>query len=265
MNHREVGRYWNDNADAWTKLSRAGYDVYRDYPNTPAFFEMLPHVQGLTGLDIGCGEGYNTRLLTERGARVIAIDISDRFILHAQQLEKQEASGINYQVASAVELPFADSTFDFITGFMSFMDVAETARALAESYRALKPGGFMQFSITHPCYDTPHRRNLRDDTGLTYAIEVGRYFENPEGYVTEWLFGTAPPHAKEGLPNFKTPRFTRTVSQWLNLLIDTGFRLERIEEPRPSDQKVLECPDIQDAQVVAYYLHIRARKPEGAA
>ena len=264
MDHREVGRYWNDNADAWTKLARAGYDVYRDHLNTPAFFEMLPDIQGLSGLDIGCGEGHNTRLLAERGAMITAIDISDRFIQHAQQLERQEAAGITYRVASAGKLPFADSTFDFTTGFMSFMDIPETGRALAEAYRVLKPGGFMQFSITHPCYDTPHRLNLRDEKGLTYAIEVGRYFENLEGHVTEWLFGAAPPHAKEDLPNFKTPRFTRTISQWLNLLIDTGFRLERIEEPRPSDQKVLECPDIQDAQVVAYYLHIRARKPEGA-
>jgi len=80
--------------------------------------------------------------------------------------------------------------------------------------------------------------------------------------ATEWLFGAAPPEVKQGLPKFKTPRFTRTVSQWLNLLIETGLRPERIEEPRPSDETVRACPDMQDAQVVAYFLHIRARKPE---
>jgi hypothetical protein len=37
------------------------------------------------------------------------------------------------------------------------------------------------------------------------------------------------------------------VSQWLNLLIETGFQLERIEEPRPSDETVRDCPDMQDA------------------
>lgn len=31
MDHEEVGRYWNGNAETWTKLARAGYDVYRDY------------------------------------------------------------------------------------------------------------------------------------------------------------------------------------------------------------------------------------------
>ena len=87
MDHKEVGRYWNGNAEAWTELARAGYDVYRDYLNTPAFFKMLPDVKGLTGLDIGCGEGHNTRLLAEVGARVTAIDISQVFVRHAAQLE----------------------------------------------------------------------------------------------------------------------------------------------------------------------------------
>jgi trans-aconitate methyltransferase len=63
MTHEEVGQYWDGNAEAWTLLARAGYDVYRDHVNTPAFFAMLPDVAGLTGLDIGCGEGHNTRLL----------------------------------------------------------------------------------------------------------------------------------------------------------------------------------------------------------
>ena len=261
MDHKEVGRFWNANAEAWTKLARAGYDVYRDYLNTPTFFDMLPDVDGLSGLDIGCGEGHNTRLLAKRGARVTAIDISEVFIEHARALEEEEALGIDYQVASAVELPFPDSTFEFATGFMSFMDIPETDRVLAESYRVLKPGGFLQFSITHPCYDTPHHRNLRNEEGVTYAIEVGDYFRNLDGEISEGLFGAAPPEVKEGLPKFKIPRFTRTLSHWLNMLIDTGFLMERIEEPRPSDEIVRACPDMQDAQVVAYFLHIRARKP----
>ena len=256
MNHEEVGRLWNGNAEAWTKLARAGYDVYRDYLNTPAFFKMLPDVSGLSGLDIGCGEGHNTRLLARRGARVTAVDISDIFIQHAQEKEREKALGIDYQVASAVRLPFADAAYDFATGFMSFMDIPEIDRVLSGTFRVLKPGGFLQFSICHPCFDTPHRRNLRREDGVTYAIEVGDYFRNLEGEVSEWLFSAAPEKAKIGLPKFKVPRFTRTLSQWLNLVIKTGFEIEAIEEPRPDDDAVRACPNVQDAQVVAYYLHI---------
>ncbi len=262
MKHSEVKRYWDRNADAWTQLSRAGYDVYRDYLNTPAFFDMLPHVEGLSGLDVGCGEGYNTRLLARRGASVTALDIADRFVRHAKELEDQAPLGIRYLAASAVELPFAAASFDFITGFMSFMVIPETETVLAEANRVLKPGGFLQFSITHPCSDTPHRRNLRDEKGVTYAIEVGDYFRNLQGEVVQWLFAAAPPEVKEGLPLFAVPRFTRTLSQWLNAVIDSGLTLERIGEPRPSNQVVSEHPDLQDAQVMAYFLHIRARKPK---
>src|SRR5437899_12247388 len=132
MDHKEAGRYWNESAESWTKLARAGYDVYRDYLNTPAFFAMLPDVEGLEGLDIGCGEGYNTRLLAKRGARMTAIDIADVFIAHAQDAEKEDPMGIDYATASAVDLPFPDATFDFATAFMSLMDIPETVRVLAE-------------------------------------------------------------------------------------------------------------------------------------
>jgi ubiquinone/menaquinone biosynthesis C-methylase UbiE len=261
MTHEEVGQFWNANAEAWTRLARAGYDVYRDFLNTPAFFDMLPDVQGLAGLDIGCGEGHNTRLLAGRGARVTAIDIAEIFIAHARQAESDDPLGISYLVASAVELPFPDGHFDFATGFMSLMDIPETERALAEVWRVLKPGGFLQFSISHPCFDTPHRRNLRGADGQTYAIEVGEYFRPSDGRVEEWLFRAAPPQAREGLSTFKIPRFHRTLSQWLNLLVQTGFQLLRVAEPCPTQHAVRACPHVQDAQVVAYFLHILVRKP----
>jgi ubiquinone/menaquinone biosynthesis C-methylase UbiE len=261
MDHNEVGHYWNDSADVWTKLARAGYDVYRDYLNTPAFFRMLPNAAELTGLDIGCGEGHNTRLLAKLGARMTAVDIAAVFIGHAIRAEADERLNIDYVLASAVELPFEDASFDFTTAFMSFMDVPETDRVVAEAWRVLRPGGFLQFSISHPCFDTPHRRNIRDAYGQTYAIEVGDYFQNREGEIDEWLFTAAPPEVKQGLRKFRIPRFTRTLSQWLNLLLDAGFLLERIEEPRPSDETVAACPALQDAQVVSYFLHLRVRKP----
>lgn len=260
MDHNEAGRYWNESAESWTKLARAGYDLYRDHLNTPAFFAMLPDVSELLGLDIGCGEGHNTRLLAQRGARMSAIDIADVFIAHAQDSEREKPLGIDYRVASAVELPFTDGSFDFATAFMSLMDVPETRPALAEAYRVLKPGGFLQFSIAHPCFDTPHRRNLRDENHRTYAIEVGKYFQGSAGEIEEWLFKAAPAGVKQGMRKFTIPRFRRTLSEWLNLLIESGFQLEQVAEPQPSDETVRSYPGLQDAQVVSYFMHLRVRR-----
>jgi ubiquinone/menaquinone biosynthesis C-methylase UbiE len=132
------------------RLVRAGSDHYRDGLNTPAFFEMLPDVDGLSGLDVGCGEGHNTRLLAERGARITGIDISERFVRHAREAEVMRPLGIGYKLASAVDLPFGEASFDSATAFMSLMEIPEAECVLAEVFRVLKPGGFFQFSITHP-------------------------------------------------------------------------------------------------------------------
>jgi SAM-dependent methyltransferase len=261
MNHLTAGEYWNANAEAWTKLARAGHDLYRDHLNTPAFFELLPPVSGLTGLDLGCGEGHNTRLLAQSGAAMTAIDIAAVFIQHAQSEEKRAPLGIGYQEASAVELPFADGTFDFATAFMSLMDIPETERVLVEARRVLKPGGFLQFSILHPCFNPPHRRNCRDEEKITYAVEVGDYFVDARGRIDEWIFGTAAQGGRERWPKFKVPRFHRPLSEWLNLLIAAGFTLEQFAEPCPSEETVRRHPTLQDARVVAYFLHVRVRKP----
>jgi len=140
------------------------------------------------------------------------------------------------------------------------MDIPETERVLAEVYRVLGPGGFFQFSITHPCFDTPHRKNLRDESGHTYAIEVGDYFDGREGEVKEWLFFAAPPEVRRGLQPFRIPVFMRTLSSWLNRLVEAGFVLESFGEPYPSDDVVRERPGLQDAQVVANFLHVRVRR-----
>ncbi len=260
-NERDVARCWDDNADTWTALSRAGYDVYRDGLNTPAFLAMLPDVRGLHTLDIGCGEGHNTRLLAARGAHVTALDVSRAFIAHATAAERHEPLGVRYMHASALALPVRDESFDAATAFMSMMDVPDAARAFVEAHRVLRAGGFLQMSIEHPCFSTPHRRNLRTRDGRTYAFEIGRYFERLEGGISEWTFSAAPPEVRAGAAPFRIPRFTRPLAEWLNLLVDAGFTIERCEEPRPTEAAVARYPRLQDAQVVAYFLHVRARKP----
>ncbi len=185
MDHLQTGKLWEENAEAWTAMARAGYDVYRDGLNTPAFLAMLPPVAGLTGLDIGCGEGHNTRLLARRGAAMTGLDIAGRFLHHARQAEMAEPLGIRFVQGSGLALPFPDAVFDFITAFMSLMDMPETPRVLAEAHRVLKPGGFLQYSITHPCTDTPIRRKVKNEQGEDIAIELGGYFQRLTGLVEE--------------------------------------------------------------------------------
>ena len=146
---------------AWAKLSRLGYNVSRDEITMPAFLALLPVVAGLSGLDIGCGEGHSTRLLARRGATTTAVDIAPTFIRLAREQEGREPLGMDYRAASALELPFPDRAFDFLVAFMSLMDIPDLEGALREASRVLRPGGFLQLAITHPCSDAQVRPRQR--------------------------------------------------------------------------------------------------------
>jgi SAM-dependent methyltransferase len=260
----EVAAYWEANADIWTRHARTVYDVYRDALNTPAFLAMLPPVSGLRGLDVGCGEGSNTRELARLGARMHGIDIASTFIRHAVAAENADPLGIVFYGADAIFLPFVPGTFDFVTAFMSMMDIPDQARALSEVWRVLRPGGFMQFSISHPCFDPPHRRVLREADGTTRAIEVAGYFDTEER-VDIWWFGTLPREERERVAAFRTPRFHRTLSQWVEIICRAGLVIEQFGEPTASTELAEAEPVVADTRVAPLFLHVRARKPSAPA
>ncbi len=222
---------------------------------------ILPEIKDLRGLDIGCGEGCNTRLLAQQGASMTGIDFAPTFVKYARQAEEESPLGVVYVEGSAARLPFENAQFDFVTGFMSLQDMADQPAAVAEAFRVLRPGGFFQFSITHPCFQTPKWGWVRDETGRRTALLVGDYFRHGTCRVDEWIFGAAPRELKERYPRFKTPYFERTLSDWLNMLVGAGFQLEAFEEPTPDDETLAEHPEECDARIIAYFLIVRCRKP----
>ncbi len=261
MDNKDVGQYWDENAENWIKLARMGYDRCRDLINSPAFFKMLPDISNLKGLDIGCGEGHNTRIAAKKGGRMTAIDISEVFINYAIESEQEEPLGIKYKVASGTELPYSDNCFDFVIATMSLMDMAENEKAIQEAFRVLKPGGFFQFSITHPFISNSDFRWMRNEEGKKIGFIIEDYFKKFNGELEEWIFGAAPKEVTKKMRKFKIPRFTRTLSESLNLLIENGFILEKFCEPYAADDILKKYPEEYDSRIIPYFLIIRCRKP----
>jgi SAM-dependent methyltransferase len=248
---------WNANAAAWTELSRAGFDVYRDLVNTPAFFALLPPVAGLRCLDLGCGEGHNTRLLADRGADVVALDIAEAFIGAAATQPRRR---IRYVLGDGAVLPFRAASFDAVTAFMSVMDVGDPEGTLREMARVLRPGGFAQFSVVHPTTSTRIRRWVDDEQGRRHALAIGDYFF--EGPVTEtWIFSATPPEMRGRHRPFTITYARRTLTGWLNAVIEAGLSIEAIDEPRADENTAAEHPRVADTRMVPFFLLIRARKP----
>jgi SAM-dependent methyltransferase len=256
MERPDTRKLWNANAAAWTELSRAGFDVYRDLVNTPAFFALLPPVEGLVCLDLGCGEGHNTRLLAGRGARVAALDVAELFIAAAAA---QDRRGICYLIGDGARLPFPMSSFDAVTAFMSLMDVADPEGTLGEVARVLRPGGFVQFSVVHPVMSAPAGQWMHDDQGVRRARVIGEYFY--QGPLTEtWSFSAAPAHLRDKHQPFTITYARRTLAGWLSAVLAAGLIIEAIAEPHADEQTAAAHPEVADTRIAPYFLIVRARK-----
>jgi len=265
VDDHDVARYWNENAPDWTRAVRAGWDVYREHVNNPAFLDMLPDLAGLRVLDLGCGEGYNTRRFADLGASVTGIDASEAMVEAAREHDAREPRGIDYRVTSAGDLgAFADASFDAVLSTMVMMDLPDYTGVVREAARVLVPDGLFQFSITHPCAMTRRWRWIKGERGKRQGVVVGNYFgldpTAPEDDVDEWFFGAAPAEEKATARPFRIPRFFRTLSDYFNTLVAAGFRVERMAEPHASDEVVQQCHHVADTRVVPYFLIFRCRK-----
>ena len=117
--------------------------------------EELARLAGITAdmsvLDVGSGVGGPARFLAATfGCRVTGVDLSEPFVDAARYLTERTGQGgkVEFQAASALELPFDDGHFDAVFLQHVAMNISERARLYHEIRRVLKRGGrFATFDV----------------------------------------------------------------------------------------------------------------------
>ncbi len=106
-----------------------------------AMLERLVPPSGKDVVDVGCGGGALVRALSDRGGRVIGVEISESQMAGA--VEQDDGRGARYLVGRAERLPLDDASADIIVFMRSLhhVPVADLGAALAEARRVIRPGG----------------------------------------------------------------------------------------------------------------------------
>ena len=104
-------------------------------------FAQFRTTSGQSVLEIGVGLGTDHVQFARAGARVHGIDLTERGVeLVRRRLELERLSS-ELQVADAEQLPFATGSFDYVYSWGVLHHTPDTARAVAEAIRVIKPGG----------------------------------------------------------------------------------------------------------------------------
>lgn len=128
------GRLWGARARDWADIQEATVkSVYE------AVLDRTKVGSGTRYLDVGCGAGGAAQLASVRGARVSGIDAAENLI----SIARERTPAGDFQIGDLEALPYADATFDVVTGFNSFQYAANPAVALGEARRVAKPHGMI--------------------------------------------------------------------------------------------------------------------------
>ena len=126
------GPAWSASASGWAE-HWAGFAA----PAREVVARAVGIEPGAPVLDVGCGSGEFCELAAARGARVSGMDAAAGLV----EFARRRLPEADVRVGPIEQLPWADGSFDVVTGFNAFQFAADFVAALAEAGRVTRSGG----------------------------------------------------------------------------------------------------------------------------
>lgn len=209
---------WGGVAD-WYEEHLKGNDTYHAKVIAPNLMRLLAPHEGMRVLDVGCGEGYFTRLIHASGAYVHGADIAAKLIAKA----KKTSPDIAYSVASAESMPFASiGEYDAVTCVLALQNMERLDVVLKECARVLKPQGRSLFVLNHPVFRSPKR------TAWGWDAETKTQYRRVDGYLSQSRASIEMAPSKGAAD--VTWSFHRSLQDYMKAFAANGFVLTRLEE-----------------------------------
>ncbi len=213
----------------------------------PALRGLLPPMQGLRVVDLGCGFGWFCRWAREAGAAgVLGLDLSEKMLAKAR--DDTADAAIDYRRADLEALSLPAGCFDLAYSSLALHYVEALPGLLAQVHAALGPGGRFVASVEHPIYTAPSQPGF-------VAAQDGRRVWPLDGYLVEGPRETnwfAPGVVKQH----------RTIGTYVELLLRAGFTLAALREWGPTDEQIAEHPSWADERERPPFLLLAAVKAE---
>jgi 2-polyprenyl-3-methyl-5-hydroxy-6-metoxy-1,4-benzoquinol methylase len=194
---------WHKNAVPWTTAVRSSQIGSRKLITDRSIIEAILARSPKSLLDIGCGEGWLTRELSNMGIDSIGVDAIPALIDRAKQAGTQEFRCISYEQIAAGKL---DVSVDAIACNFSLFGKESVEQLFKVIPSLLNPNGVFIVQTLHPivaCGDLPYQDGWREGSWHGFNSD----FTDP----APWYF--------------------RTLANWIDLFIESGLNLIKISEP----------------------------------
>lgn len=221
--HRhENQQLWNEWSDDFQALWNAN-TADGELPPAPSPFELdgpgepqpdiLDSVAGKDYVELGCGGGQASVGTAALDAKtVVGVDFSGEQLRHARQLRDVYDVDAQFLKGDISNLPLPDESFDVATSETVYQMIEQLDEAFREVHRILREGGIFVLSVPHPIRES---LDLEKETFKRGYYDTGRREVTiDDDYEANLIV------------------FDHTVADLHNALVDAGFTVKRLLEPR---------------------------------
>jgi 2-polyprenyl-3-methyl-5-hydroxy-6-metoxy-1,4-benzoquinol methylase len=195
---------WHTNATPWTAAVRDKRIESRKLVTDQAIIDAVMSRRPKSVLDIGCGEGWLSRALAERGVeRTVGVDVVPTLVEQARRAGGGEFRVASYEGIAAGEL---DLRVDVAVANFALIGKDAVDALIRKSPSLLEPGGALIIQTLHPGVaggDQPYQDGWRTGSWAGFSDD----FSDP----APWYF--------------------RTLATWVELIASSGLRLMEMREP----------------------------------
>ncbi|MEM9458137.1 MAG: methyltransferase domain-containing protein [Myxococcota bacterium] len=220
---QELRASWESNAAAWTAAVREGTIASRRLATDDAILDAIARLAPRRVLDLGCGEGWLTRILADRGVEVLGVDASAALIEAAARAPAQTSGKIAVQTPTetpartrpprylhadyaALDRSVTGGPFDLVVANFALLGES-IGPSMAAVVGVLEPGGSMLIqTLHHWAAGPPYRDGWRREDFLAFSLNAS----------SSWT---------------PMPWYFRTLGSWSACLHRAGFSVVAITAP----------------------------------
>jgi 2-polyprenyl-3-methyl-5-hydroxy-6-metoxy-1,4-benzoquinol methylase len=215
----------------------------------PYILELLDEVQGKRVLDAGCGGGFYSLWLGERGAKVLGIDGSKEMIKIAKRKASSKMLDAGFVIGDVSDLGIEDGTFDLVLSTLVLTDVKELDKAVSELVRVTRDSGDIVISVQHPILTSG---DWERESGQKLFRKLDNYFMEKE-LEAEW--------ENERKERVSLKYYHRSLQAYVQPFLDRRCVLTHLVETQPHEvYKEFNARDYEDTRRIPHFIILRFRK-----
>jgi SAM-dependent methyltransferase len=219
----DIASEWNKNAEARHKQISSEIDISYHKILIPTMMRLIGDIANKRVIDVGCGSGYLTAKLANRGSYVLGVDPSKEMIRIAKR-EYGNFPQLKFVNKSIEDFSshYSDIGFDVAVSNMSLITIPDLDEALRAISSVLLPEGIFAFNITHPCFYNQYRK---------YQLPGTFQYHIPHAQKGSFIISNDP----RGLPALTT-HFHRPLQEYFRSLRVASFAIDELIEPFPAPE-----------------------------